>query len=164
MRRRLAKTASTRERGRRGRRGGERSREVKEEDEDPPEAGYGGGGDSEGGRERQGAERGASLGMPFEFLAKWPSVRSAGRPAGRSAIRTSRSQTKSHGFTYYDLHPCPLPSSTLSPLISSRLLPSPLLRRPYARATAISPSSFAFCSIPLAPLLSLNVSFEYLSV
>jgi hypothetical protein len=101
--------------------------------------------------ERQGAERGASLGMPFEFLAKWPSVRSAGRPA----IRASRSQTKSHGFTYYDLHPCPLPSSTLPPLILSRLLPSPLLRRPL-RAQPSSLSSLAFCSIPLASLLSLT--------
>lgn len=57
----------------------------------------------------------------FEFLAKWPSVRSAAPvPTIRAGQPASRSQTKSHGFTYYDLHPCPLP--LLLFLLSSRLL------------------------------------------
>lgn len=40
----------------------------------------------------------------------------SGHQFGAPVIRASLSQTKSHGFTYYDLHPCPLPSPAPSPL------------------------------------------------
>ena len=42
--------------------------------------------------------------------------RPSGHQFGAPVIRASRSQTKSHGFTYYDLHPCSLPSLLSLPL------------------------------------------------
>lgn len=81
--------------------------------------------EKEGGREKERDEGPKETRVPeclFEFLAKWPSVRSAGpgHPSQPSQP-ASQSQTKSHGFTYYDLHPCPLP--LLRFLLSSRLSP-----------------------------------------
>lgn len=133
------------------RRGRERSREVK--DEDLPEAGYARGSregdDSARGREgeRRGIERDARVPeCLFEFLAKWPSVRSAGHPSQPA----SRSQTKSHGFTYYDLHPCPLclfysssPLASLLPLCPPR---SPIF---FARVTAAAVAAL-FSHVSLA--------------
>ena len=78
----------------------------------------------ESGREKERDEGLKETRVPeclFEFLAKWPSVRSAGHPSQPASQPASRSQTKSHGFTYYDLHPCPLP--LLLFLLPSRLLP-----------------------------------------
>lgn len=122
--------------------------------------------------------------MPFEFLAKWPSVRSAGRPAIRA--ESSRSQTKSHGFTYYDLHPCP-PASSASFLLSSRLVscsppPPPLYTQPSpppssppppppfslaSRSVRASFQSFVSSTPPLyifAPLHALRVASRKMSL
>lgn len=84
------------------------------------------------------------------------------RPSESASQPASQSQTKSHGFTYYDLHPCPLPllrfllSSRLSPPRPPTLppLPPPFSRLAPARATSfVSFSRFIF--------LSRNIHFWY---
>lgn len=123
------------------------------EDEDPPEAGYGGGTvkkirrEKKRERDKRGRKRRESRNA-FR-VSRQVAISSKRRPA----IRASRSQTKSHGFTYYDLHPCPLP--LLLFLLSSRFV-----------------SYLRFSSAARRPLLSrfqhhvpfvFHVSFEYLS-
>lgn len=58
--------------------------------------------------------------MPFR-VSRQVAISSKRRPSESASQPASRSQTKSHGFTYYDLHPCPLP--LLLFLLPSRLLP-----------------------------------------
>lgn len=92
-------------------------------------------------REREGGPKEARVSeCLFEFLAKWPSVRSAGRSSEPAAAW--QSQTKSRGFTYYDLHPCPLP--LFHPFSSSRACVALLLRQTYARNQRVA--------APLPPL------------
>lgn len=76
------------------------------------------------------------------------------------AIRASRSQTKSHGFTYYDLHPCPLP---LFYSFSSRLAPPPFSFVPTARnrrPLLSRPAASLARSFSRSPFCLLHVSFD----
>lgn len=65
----------------------------------------------------------------------------SGHQFGAPVIRASRSQTKPHGFTYYDLHPCPLPSPLFLSSFSSRRPRLPSHRR-------AAPSRLLFCLFP----------------
>lgn len=121
------------------RRGRERSREVK--DEDLPEAGYARGSRKEmmtrgreGGRTRRERERTRGRKRDarvqeclFEFLAKWPSVRSAGHPEPEPASQPAgvkRNHTDLHIMIYIlvlsassTLPPLSLPSSSSASLL-----------------------------------------------
>ena len=77
----------------------------------------------------------------------------SGHQFGAPVIRASRSQTKSHGFTYYDLHPCPLPSLLF--LLSASA--SALDHAPWTRLVfSFVSSSLSFLSLSLS--LSLHPS------
>jgi len=72
--------------------------------------------------ERERRENRKSPGMPFR-ISRQVAITSKRRsqPFESASQPASRSQTKSHGFTYYDLHPCPLPLLLflLSPLATA---------------------------------------------
>lgn len=121
--------------------------------------------EKEGGREkerRRGTERDASPGMPFRVSRQVAiSSKRRPRPSESASQPASQSQTKSHGFTYYDLHPCPLP--LLRFLLSSRLSPPrpptlPPLPPPFSCLAPARATSFVSFS---RFILSRNVHFWY---
>lgn len=84
------------------------------------------------------------------------------------AIRASLSQTKSHGFTYYDLHPCPLPlllfllssrspSRPLPPSSPARLPPSTYARPPPSSLATRHPAASRFSCL----FCLFHVSYEH---
>lgn len=75
----------------------------------------------------------------------------SGHQFGAPVIRASRSQTKSHGFTYYDLHPCPLPPLLFLPASSYRLPPRGTQGLPFCLFPSLlfPPPLYAFPPLPL---------------